>query len=29
LALMQVGITLVPLLLFTAFLPKKGTRRPA
>jgi iron(III) transport system permease protein len=29
LALMQVGITLVPLLLLTAFLPKKGVRKPA
>ena len=29
LALMQVGITLVPLLLLTVFLPKKGTRKPA
>ena len=29
LALMQVGITLVPLLLLTAFLPKKGARKPA
>ena len=29
LALMQVGITLVPLLLLTVFLPKKGTRTPA
>ena len=29
LALMQVGITLVPLLLLTAFLAKKGARKPA
>ena len=29
LALMQVGITLVPLLLLTVFLPKKGTGKPA
>ena len=29
LGLMQLGITLVPLLLFTVFLPKKGARNPA
>lgn len=29
LALMQVGITLVPLILLTIFLPKKGARKPA
>ncbi len=29
LALMQVGITLVPLLMLTVFLPKKGTKKPA
>ncbi len=29
LALMQVGITIVPLILLTVFLPKKGARKPA
>ena len=29
LALMQVGITLIPLILLTVFLPKKVTRKPA